>query len=453
MADELAEFSDQFDGDVTAILQRRSPGSSAGSVTVVDTAGPRWHRLAWVSLGEASPRELREAGAELARCVTEPAALLTALEPAQLGEFLTGWLLAGYSFTLKSAPPAPGGDLHVRADRADLANITADAEALFIARDLVNTPSNIKSPEWFAQQVTDLCRGTGLRVSVMDEATLARRKFGGVTAVGSGSAHPPRLVTITKRGAPGGPTVLLVGKGITFDSGGLSLKPPEAMTTMKTDMSGAAGVLGAMLGLARDPGQVEEATVVALLPLAENMPSGAAYRPGDVVTHYGGITSEISNTDAEGRLVLADALAYGVQRYQPEVVLDMATLTGAATLGLSREYAALYASDDELAAGLVAAGEETGDLVWRMPLASDYERFLDSTIADVAQSPTDPQARAGSITAALFLKRFVNGVRWAHLDIAGPARSDKSRGTVTPGGTGFGVRLLTAWLREFSPVR
>lgn len=453
MAEDFVQVSDQFTVDAAAAVQRRAPAESAGSVTLVDIDDPRWHRVAWVSLGDATVGDLREAGAALARSVSEDAVVLTQLADEDLAEFVTGWMLAAYSFTLKSTPPPSVGTLHVRADEAALAPAQDDAQALFTARDLVNTPGNVKNPEWFADQAIKLCRGTGLRVAVMDEQTLRRRKFGGVTAVGSGSAHPPRLVTITKKGRPDGPTVLLVGKGITFDSGGLSLKPPDSMITMKTDMSGAAAVLGTMLGLARDPGQSKDTTVIALLPLAENMPSGTAYRPGDVITHYGGITSEISNTDAEGRLVLADALAYGIQRYKPEVVVDIATLTGAATLGLSREYAALYATDDQLAEELTSAGQISGDAVWRMPLAPAYERFMDSTIADVAQSPTDPQARAGSITAALFLKRFVDGPRWAHLDIAGPARSDKAKGLITPGGTGFGVRLLTTWLREFSPIR
>ena len=455
--DELAQCASDFAAlsgvDATSALERRSPGSTAGSVTVVDIEHPVWHRLAWVSLGDGTPRSAALAGAGLARAVTDAAAIVTDWDMADCGQFAEGWLLGGYTFSMKTRPGDPAGDLYLLTDAATVAHAQSEAESVWAARDLINTPSNLKNPQWFAEQVKGLCAGTGLRVTVMDDASLARRKFGGMLAVGSGSAQPPRLVTLTKPGPAGAPTVLVVGKGITFDSGGLSIKPPDGMTTMKTDMSGAAAVLGAMLAIARDPGGARDVTVVGLLPLAENMPSGSAYRPGDVIRHYGGITTEVSNTDAEGRLVLADALAYGVERYRPAAVVDIATLTGAATLGLSREYAALYATDDGLAEELTAAGEATGDLVWRMPLAAQYERFMGSDIADVAQSPADPQARAGSITAALFLKRFVGDTKWAHLDIAGPARSDKPRGVATAGGTGFGVRLLAAWLRGFSPAR
>lgn len=450
MAERLAEFAAVSGCDPSTALQRRSPASSAGSLTTVDVDHPVWHRVAWLPLADASPSALAEAGAGLARGISQTAAVVTPLPGDQTAALVSGWLLGGYTYSLRSKPPEAAGDLYVLSDGTELAPVERDARGVWATRDLINTPSNIKSPQWFVEQAKALTAGTGLRLSVMDEAALARRKFGGLLAVGGGSTHPPRLLTVTKRGAADGPTVLLVGKGITFDSGGLSLKPPDSMTTMKTDMSGAAAVLGAMLMLATQPGAAADTTVVGLMPLAENMPSGSAYRPGDVLRHYGGLTSEISNTDAEGRLVLADALAYGVARYEPDAVVDIATLTGAATLGLSREFAALYATDEQLAAELVAAGAASGDQVWQMPLAPQYERFMDSSIADVAQSPTDPQARAGSITAALFLKRFVGDARWAHLDIAGPARADKPRGVLTSGGTGFGARLLATWLRQFS---
>ena len=452
MAERLAEFAAVSGCDPMTALERRSPGKTAGSVTTVDVDHPVWHRVSWVSLGDASPTALADAGAGLARGINDPAAIVSPLPPEQLAPVAMGWLLGGYTYSLKSRNADAAGDLFVLGSQAAIDTVQRDVLGVWAARDLINTPSNVKSPEWFVEQAKQLTAGTGLRVSVMDEAALARQKFAGLLAVGGGSSRPPRLLTVTKRGTADGPTVLLVGKGITFDSGGLSLKPPESMITMKTDMSGAAAVLGAMLMIAASPGAAAHATVVGLMPLAENMPSGSAYRPGDVIRHYGGTTSEISNTDAEGRLVLADALAYGVARFEPDVVVDIATLTGAATLGLSREYAALYATDEALAAELVAAGEASGDLVWQMPLARQYERFMDSPIADVAQSPSDPLARAGSITAALFLKRFVGDARWAHLDIAGPARSDKPRGVFTPGGTGFGARLLATWLRQFDPA-
>ncbi|NQU36546.1 MAG: hypothetical protein HQ526_02990 [Actinobacteria bacterium] len=240
------------------------------------------------------------------------------------------------------------------------------------------------------------------------------------------------------------PKVVLVGKGITFDSGGLSLKPAEGMPLMKTDMSGAGTVLATMSAL-RDLGVT--ANVTAVLACAENMPSGSAYRPGDVVRHFGGRTSEVFNTDAEGRMVLADALAYANARLRPDVIVDLATLTGAATLGLSRQYGALFADSDGLARRLLAAGDETSDRVWRLPLVPEYRSALDSEIADISHVSRE-SIGAGAITAALFLQEFVGDRRWAHLDIAGPARAEKTSGDKTRGATGFGVRLLLRWLQN-----
>jgi leucyl aminopeptidase len=239
--------------------------------------------------------------------------------------------------------------------------------------------------------------------------------------------------------------VVLVGKGITFDTGGLSLKPRPAMVAMKTDMSGAAAVAAVLAGC-RAAGV--RRPVTGLLPLAENTVGAAAYRPGDVVTTYGGRTVEIGNTDAEGRLVLADALAYADARLDPDVLIDIATLTGSATQGLGRRHAALFTADEALAGALERAGAAAGERVWRMPLAADYAGAVLSPLADLRQVPADERLGGGAITAALFLQAFAGRRRWAHLDIAGVARADKDEHEVVKGATGFGARLLLRWLES-----
>jgi leucyl aminopeptidase len=301
-----------------------------------------------------------------------------------------------------------------------------------------------------AEQARTIAEAAGLDVEVWDEERLLRDGFGGILAVGRGSVRPPRLVRLDY--VPAGATrhVVLVGKGITFDSGGLSLKPPDGMVAMKTDMSGGAAVLGAMSAL-RDLGVTSHVT--ALVPLAENMPGADATRPGDVIRHYGGRTVEVLNTDAEGRLVLADALAYATQELGPDAVVDLATLTGAATLGLGRRHGALFTTSAGLADALVAAGEVGGDRLWPMPLVDDYRRSLESPIADL-RNIADPETRflGGAIVAALFLREFVGATPWAHLDIAGPARADGDEDEVTKGATGFGVRALLRWLEAGAPA-
>jgi leucyl aminopeptidase len=289
-------------------------------------------------------------------------------------------------------------------------------------------------------------------VRILDEADLAAQGFGGILAVGMGSAQPPRLIELSYTPAGAGPRtphVILIGKGITFDTGGLSLKPREPMVPMKTDMAGGGAVIAAM-GALRDLGV--RVRVTGLVAAAENMPSGSAQRPGDVITHYGGRTVEVRNTDAEGRLVLADALAYAVARLSPDAIVDLATLTGAASLGLGRRHAALYATDDALGDALVEAGRSGGERLWRMPLVEDYRASLDSDVADLCHISLDHKIQGGSITAALFLREFAGDRPWAHLDIAGPARADGDEHEVTKGATGFGTRTLLRWLESRRPL-
>jgi leucyl aminopeptidase len=321
----------------------------------------------------------------------------------------------------------------------------AVADAVFLARDLVNAPSLQKSPRWFADRIANAAaRRPGVTVSVRDEAALASEGFGGILAVGAGSTRPPRLVELTWKPRGARTHIVLVGKGITFDSGGIVIKPVEAMKLMRKDMGGAAAVCAAVLGAA-DLGLPVRLT--ALAPLAENMISGSAFRPGDVVRHYGGATTEVFNTDAEGRLVVGDALAYAARRLRPDALIDLATLTGAQHVALGKRTAALFSADDELAAAITRAGGEVGEHMWRMPLADAYLPLLRSDIADLNNAP--PGMEAGAITAALFLREFTGALRerWVHIDMSSPSWIETTEGPLTKGATGWGVRTLLRWLR------
>ncbi len=457
-ADEVA---DAYGVDLADELRRAKASASPGEIVPVPIRmpGATVEQLLLVGTGSGTPQDLRRAGAALARRVRDRASLATTLvtdaDPVGVRAAVEGMLLASYSFTRKSGPPksAPVGAVHLAGSRSSsgvedaVRRARVTARAVHRARDLTNAPANEKDPAWLAARADELGSEAGLEVEIRDEARLAVEGWGGVLAVGMGSASPPRVIelrytpeTTTRRT----PHVVLIGKGITFDTGGLSLKRPyDAMVAMRTDMAGGGAVIAAMTALAE---LGVRARVTGIVPAAENMPSGSAQRPGDVITQYGGRTVEVMNTDAEGRLVLADALAYADRDLAPDVVVDVATLTGAASLGLGRRHGALYTDDDRLAAALVEAGEASGDRLWRMPLVEDYRFALESPVADLCHVATDEHISGGSITAALFLKEFAGRRRWAHLDIAGPARSDGEEHEVTKGGTGFGTRLLLRWL-------
>jgi leucyl aminopeptidase len=288
----------------------------------------------------------------------------------------------------------------------------------------------------------------GLKIRVREERELKKEGFGGILAVGESSrARGPRFIELTyaPRGSAKWPHVVLIGKGIVFDTGGISLKRPyDIMIPMKSDMAGVAGIIGTMSTLHVIKPKIR---VTALLACAENTISGTAQRPSDVITHFGGTTVEVKDTDAEGRLVLADSLAYAGEVLNPDVVINMATLTSAATLGLGRQFAALYSNDDALALELEEAGSASGDRAWRMPLIDDYRDSLKSEIADFSNISSGGLG-AGSIMAALFLQNFVGDYRWAHLDIAGAGRSEVDAGENIKGGTGYGVRILCEWLAK-----
>jgi leucyl aminopeptidase len=320
------------------------------------------------------------------------------------------------------------------------------AAATNLARDLSNEPANALHPADLAAAARRLLAGKGVTVKVKDEKELAKEGFGGIVGVGQGAEHPPRLIEL--RYAPKGASgqVVLVGKGITFDSGGLSLKPPDSMKTMKTDMSGAAAVLAAMSALADlDIG----VAVTGYLASAENMPSGHAIRPGDVLTMKNGKTVEVLNTDAEGRLVMADALALGAAA-KPDAIIDVATLTGACMIALGNRYSGLMANDEALATELLDAAAEAGEPTWRLPLPPEYHKDIESDVADLKNVG---DRYGGALVAGLFLQDFVDDRPWAHLDIAGPARAESEDGYLGKGSTGVAVRTLLSWLERRSAAR
>ena len=305
------------------------------------------------------------------------------------------------------------------------------------ARDWISTPANAKTPEQFAADIAAEAKKLGLKTQVLKEKQLERAGMGALLSVCAGSTSSPRLVILDHNPGKAGKPLVLVGKGVTFDSGGLNLKPGSSMNGMKADMSGAAVVAAAMLTVAR---LKTKRRIVGVIPIVENMINGQATRPGDIVKSVTGKTIEIGNTDAEGRLILADAMAYAAKRFKPQVMIDLATLTGACVVALGEKMAGVFSDDDELADAIVAAGTATDEPSWRMPLFKDYKEMLKSDFADINNMPSSRWG--GAITAALFLSEFVEKTRWAHIDIAGPAYSTKAGPYCPPGGTGFGVRLL-----------
>ena len=439
--------------DANAVLAAREASGSAGEVLDVPVARDGVTTVLLVGIGDGSPAALRKAGAAVARRSggSESTVASTVVDGTDLESvraFTEAAALAAYTFSRRSVPkPRRLERLTLVVDRPAavtdaLTAAATTAAAVHLARDLAQTPALEKTPAWMAEQAVRVAADAGLTATVWDEDRLAAEGFGGIVAVGRGSSRPPRLVQLTHPGE--GEHVVLVGKGITFDTGGLSLKPLDGMKAMKTDMAGSAAVLATMsalraLGVRR--------RVTALLPLAENMPGAAATRPGDVIRHWGGRTVEVLNTDAEGRLVLADALAYAVARLSPDILIDIATLTGAITLGLGRRHAGLYTTSPSLERALVDAGAAGGERLWPMPLVEAYRDSLESAVADLRNvGDPDKGYQGGSITAALFLREFVGDLPWAHLDIAGVGRADSDEDEVTSGPTGFGVRTFLRYL-------
>lgn len=452
--------------DLPVTLRQLRVSGEVGQVrtlTLPPLAGDdRWAHLPttvkFVGIGGGrSTDELRRAAAGLTRGMTPQETVAVAgfdeLDADHAAAFAEGVLLAAYTHPATGTKQRPEPAAQVRLVGAPEASVKQGVRSGLVgvqARTWAATPSNIKNPQWMAEQARAGVRQTQdsigsarLSIKVHDEKWIAAQGMGGLAAVGGGSATPPRLVVVeyTPKGRTPG-EVVVVGKGITYDTGGLNIKPREAMVPMKTDMSGAAVTLAAVLGAARAGAAT---SIVAVLPFAENAFSGSSYRPSDVLTMFDGTTVEIGNTDAEGRMVLADAMAWARAEYSPELLIDVATLTGAATLGLGKQNAALFSTTAELAQALRASGEATGEPLWRLPLVEEYRHALESPVADLNHIATVPVG-AGAITAALFLQHFAGDTPWAHLDIAGPGRAGSTSGIYTEGATGFSARLLAHYL-------
>ncbi|WP_104107578.1 leucyl aminopeptidase [Nocardioides sp. 616] len=460
--------------DLLALLESVKADGHTGEVTPVPVASGDVSLVLLVGVGEQSATDFRRAGACLARAVKDRESVATTIASiagdAAVEAFVVGAMLGSFTFHWRSDGPRQrpvrqvvlAGHRDAAGARAQLDRALALGGAGWRARTLATVPSNLKNPAWLADQASSLAESADLEVRIWDEKQLEAQGFGGIVAVGKASATPPRLIRLDyhpdssadsgkgkgrgsgKRSAAV-PHVVLVGKGITFDSGGLDIKPAEGMVSMKRDMTGGAVVLATMAALADVGCPVR---VTGLVACAENAISGNAMRPGDVIVHYGGRTSEVNNTDAEGRLVLADAMAYAVAELAPDALVDVATLTGAMKVALGQQTGGFFANDEALASAVAEAGRLSGEQVWRMPLVADYEEKLSSKVADADNAAGGP----GAITAALFLQHFAQDVPWAHLDVASVGDAPAERYEWTTGPTGFGARLLLTWLGSRAPL-
>jgi leucyl aminopeptidase len=456
-----------LDGGLAAFLAEAGFEGKLGETLAVPTAG-KLRAKAAVLVGIGDPAELtvdgvRRAAAAIARRASKAASVATTLVAvphtdlaiADVAQAVAeGFVLGSYQYLEYKGDASPSklkkvsliaeGGAVVR--NAVNRGATVGA-AVTWARDMVNTPSKEKSPADMVSAARKLLRGRGISVQVLDVKQLEAQRLGGVLGVGQGSEQPPRFLKMTY--APSGArgkALALVGKGVVFDSGGLSLKTAGGMETMKTDMSGGAAVIAAMSTLA-DLGV--KTRVVGYVPLVENMPSGTAIRPGDVLRIRNGKTVEVLNTDAEGRLILADALSLASED-KPAAVIDLATLTGACMVALGDKIAGLMGNDDAWSAQVREAADRVGEPVWPLPLPKEYRKQLESEVADMKNIGG---SYGGALTAGLFLQEFVDGAPWVHLDIAGPARANADDGYLTKGGTGFGVRTLVELARTFAPPK
>ena len=437
-----------------------------GKSCTILAPGAGLSRIVVVGIGKRSdltPRVAEEVGAAAAAALSrEPTASVAAagLSAELAAAFAAGAALRSYRFDRYRTTEKPE-------DRPRLAKLTllsadhaaareawtvmrAVVEGVHLARDLVSEPPNVLNPAEMAERCRALS-SLGLKVEVLGPREMGKLGFGALMGVAQGSTNEPRMVVMHWHGSSGGgkgkrartvKPLAFVGKGVTFDTGGISIKPAAGMEDMKFDMAGAGTVIGLMAALA---GRGAKVDAVGLVGLVENMPSGTAQRPGDVVKTYSGQTVEVINTDAEGRLVLADVLWYCQEKFDPRFMIDLATLTGAMVISLGHDYAGFFSNDDELAQRLHAVGEATGEKVWRMPMGEAYDKQIKSDIADMKNVGGRP---GGAITAAQFLLRFVNDKPWAHLDIAGTAWASKDDAVVPKGATGFGVRLLDRLVAE-----
>ncbi len=448
--------------------QLGATGAPDEVVTVPAPAGVAATTVVATGLGRAGrryePEALRRAAGAAARSLAGRSTVVLALPartPGEIEAVAQGALLGAYSFHrfrgVSAAKAKPGVKAFVlatdtaadRAAKAALSHAQVVADAITMTRDWVNTPPSSLYPQLFADAATAAAKAAGLEVTVLDEKALKKGGYGGILGVGQGSAHPPRLVRIAYRHPKATKHLALVGKGITFDTGGISIKPAQGMEAMKSDMAGAAAVIATVIAAARSKAVVN---VTAWAPMAENMPGGNAQRPSDVISIFGGRTVEVLNTDAEGRLILADALVAATAE-EPDVVVDIATLTGAQVVALGARTSAIMSNDDSLLKQVHDASQRAGEVMWPMPLPEELRKGLDSTVADIAN--VDWGRKGGMLSAGTFLREFVpNGRRWAHLDIAGPSYNEAAPYGYTPkGGTGAGVRTMLQLAEDLADGR
>jgi len=461
------ELGKALDVDVVSLLEDNGFRGKVGEAFTLPTLGRASARNVLVvglgPKGDATADRVRRAAGKVARLVARHRAVAATLPAAARGgwedavqAFVEGLLLGGYRFDRYKVRPVdedsqrpqweritilipPRWDAKLARQAVRRGEIFAEAAAW--ARDLVNTPALDATPELMGREARKMAREVGLQCKVWTKADLEKGGFGGILGVGRGSENPPRLIELRYSGGGRGKPVALTGKGITFDSGGLSIKDAHQMEWMKADMAGAATMLAAMRAIGRLKPKVN---VIAAIPTAENLPGGSAIRPGDVLTHRGGKTSEVLNTDAEGRLVLADALAYLAEQ-EPRVIVDAATLTGACMIALGEEIWGVMGNDRALIRDLIDCGEEAGEPGWELPLWRPYRKQIESAVADVKNIGN---RYGGAITAALFLKEFVGDVPWAHMDIAGTAFAEKPGDYWPKGGTGNPVRTMILFVER-----
>jgi leucyl aminopeptidase len=443
----------------------RFTGKSGSTLDIIAPAGLNAPRLVVVGIGkerDLKDRDLLRLGGIAIGGVPSAAAQATivtefatgGLKGDQIADLVLGVRLRAYNFDRYKTKRKEGED---RPGKVEVNFACANpgaaekawtgavglADGVVLARDLINEPANVLYPGEFARRASDL-RKLGVLVEVLDVAAIKKLGMGALLAVGQGSAHESKVVVMRWNGGKrGADPIAFIGKGVCFDSGGISIKPAQGMEDMKGDMAGAACVVGLMRALASRKAKVN---VVGAIGLVENMPDGKAQRPGDIVTTMSGQTVEVINTDAEGRLVLADVLYYINKRFKPRFMIDLATLTGAIIVALGQEYAGMFSNDDKVAERLTKAGEATGERVWRMPLGSEYDKMIDSKFADMKNTGG---RYGGSITAAQFLQRFVNKTPWVHLDIAGTALGSPQTDINKSWSSGWGVRVLNRLVEDY----
>ncbi|HEX2624312.1 MAG TPA: leucyl aminopeptidase [Sphingomicrobium sp.] len=443
----------RFDGDPGSAVDHFVDGEKGGRLLVVGVGRTLDGAAAEQLGGTAVARLLTSGEREAVIDLTGTSFDADAAARVALAASLRSWRFDSYRTRLKDKqkPTLESVTIVAAADGAEQRwneRYAALVDGVALTRELVSEPPNIIYPESFVERCRERMEGVDLTVRALGQAEMEKLGMGALLGVSQGSPRQPQLLVIEwKGGAESEKPFVFVGKGVTFDTGGISIKPAAGMEMMKWDMGGAGAVAGAMLALA---GRKAKANVVGICGLVENMPDGNAQRPSDVVTTMSGQTVEVINTDAEGRLVLCDALTWVQKNYRPRSIVDLATLTGAMVISLGHEYAGYFSNDDDLAVKLLAAANSSGDKLWRQPLGEAYDRLIDSPIADMKN--VGPR-EAGSITAAQFLQRFIeDGVKWAHLDIAGMAWSDKPKPTYDKGATGYGVRLLDQFVADNVPA-